>query len=652
MSEDAQKKARLKEIGFILKDLLKVIKVVSTYPEDNPLPQSLKQSFSERLVAVVETFGDLEFDIDRDVVRYQGEIMFEDRGKEERLAGMFFEAGLTTIVFRDGLDVDEVYKLLAAVKTYMNSPGRELDLPTMLWEAELSRFGFQTVEDVALADYDDGFQIQEYLKEKKQRRQAEAVFGFEQADSYDAIFSHDGSAEYDSGLEHGEITFDDSSPTPNVAGQMSGRGVPAGSAVATFAAPISDYEVVDDSSAAARFLNDLAETMGAEEKPAAKTTAGSEPDTRLILNKEYRASEEDEATIRELLNEDAEFDEYESTLEIVKEMLLQEAEMNDFYESVTIAEKVLTEFIGRARLIEAGQLLIYMQDLENQLRNDRGLWAERLKDAVTTAGSRDRLMILANSLNNHQQVGVAEIKRYLDCFGWESLGNITDLLGEFEHSVHREALKDYLTARGSNNLEIISRGIFDKRHNVVCNAVSILGRIQDRKALKYLERVLHHDALEVRRELVNALITSPHEEALELLRQLVDDPDAQIRREAVQAIVKRRGTAAFEVISEIINDDQFPALNPDEQQMLLNAFSVLGSDAAVGYLMQLIKKYNLFRDSGLAFYREAAFEALCHNPGDRAQKTLIKLGGSWRPDIRRRAAAAIQHRREIVFGSE
>ena len=37
---------RIKDVTLILRDLLKVIKVVSMYPEDNPLPQSLRRGGS------------------------------------------------------------------------------------------------------------------------------------------------------------------------------------------------------------------------------------------------------------------------------------------------------------------------------------------------------------------------------------------------------------------------------------------------------------------------------------------------------------------------------------------------------------------------------------------------------------------------------
>jgi exonuclease V gamma subunit len=93
-------------------------------------------------------------------------------------------------------------------------------------------------------------------------------------------------------------------------------------------------------------------------------------------------------------------------------------------------------------------------------------------------------------------------------------------------------------------------------------------------------------------------------------------------------------------------------LEPTEQKTLLRAFSILGGDVAVSYLSQLIEQYNPLRDSALTFYRQTAFDALSYNRSEKAEKLLVKLASSWRPDIRRQAAAALSRRREIVFGRD
>lgn len=199
-------------------------------------------------------------------------------------------------------------------------------------------------------------------------------------------------------------------------------------------------------------------------------------------------------------------------------------------------------------------------------------------------------------------------------------------------------------------MSIIARSITDKRWYVVRNAVVILARIGDEQALSFLKKVVHHEQQKVRRELVNSLEECANETALEILGVMVHDPDDEIRQAAVQAIVARRGQKAFEVITDIINDHTFRKLTRENQQQLLNAYSIIGGDHAVDYLSGLILRANPLKDATLAFFREGAFEALTLNRSEKSEKFLLKLTSSWRPQLKQQATAAIKKRREIIYG--
>lgn len=54
--QDTVSPQQLRDLTLILKDFLKVIKVVSLYPETNPLPLSLRQSFAEKFCTLIEDF--------------------------------------------------------------------------------------------------------------------------------------------------------------------------------------------------------------------------------------------------------------------------------------------------------------------------------------------------------------------------------------------------------------------------------------------------------------------------------------------------------------------------------------------------------------------------------------------------------------------
>jgi len=647
-----------KEIGFILKDLLKVVKVVSMYPADNPLPQSMRLSFAEKLVSIVEEYGAFRIRVTKGVLEYEGEEVYEDKSKEESLAALFFETGITEFEFRPGLEVDDVYKLLDAVRTYLNTPGRTEDLVGLIWEAGISGFVIETLEDVALSDYDSGFDVNEYLEQGDRQSTGGGQFGFEDNEKYTQIFAQSDagttSIEQASLGDSGELSelpvgHDASimaAPDSGAGGYPVGADEDQTSFDAVEAAPGTD----DGAGIPIEVARALGLSAPSGDAPSPPTS--TLPNTTLQMNDRFSMSEEEAGIVQEMLIDDADFDPHESTLELAKEVLFLEPDLPGFDETVTICEKIINEFVAAGKLINAGSLLAHLKTLEEKLRQKKPAWSVRLIEAGVTAGSRERLAVLAESMNAHPEVGVSEIKKYLDNLGWESLSGITDLMGEFEHHLHREALKDYLTARGQDNIDIVAKGVFDKRWQVVRNSVTILARIGDARALRYLERVVEHEEPQVRMELVTALKSSPTSESLGLLKTLVADSDRAIRGLAVEAIVARRGEDAFGVIGEVIDDNSFASLDGTEQQSLLNAYSRLGGEQAVGYLSQLILRFNLFGDTRQSLFRTAAFEALSYNHSERSERLLVKLTSSWRPSIRKQAVYTLQRRRENIYGED
>ena len=125
------------EISKILVELIKVIRVVSVYPEDNPLPIKLKESFSERFVDLIRDSGPFTFNIGQDKIYYQGEIVYEDRESDDSLAEIFFQAGITKITFSSSFQFDECNRFFKIIKAFINrEPGAE-DLVALFWQSEI-----------------------------------------------------------------------------------------------------------------------------------------------------------------------------------------------------------------------------------------------------------------------------------------------------------------------------------------------------------------------------------------------------------------------------------------------------------------------------------------------------------------------------------
>ncbi len=605
MTQTIQTENRLSDIKLILRDLLKVIKVVTMYPENNSLPESLRRSFCERMFNLIDEFDGINFAFEHDEVIYEHEVAFKEKSKEDNLAGLFFGAGISELIFKPTTSEQEIDKFLSTIKAFLNSNTPDRDLVAQLWEADLQGIEIRTIEDISMSEFENELKSQEFLSADDSRRLNMSQLRVGEIDSYDSIF-------FDSADEsnEGNSLFD-----------------------------INPQETDE-------YKTDQAvEAMGYSDITA---SSPSRPDTALILNDEYRLSEEEQTIIKKLLENDAGFDLWESTANLIKEMLLQEEEMSSFYETVTISEKVISEFVRSGQLSFAGDLLSFLGELRDRIASDRPLWAERLTDARMTAGSRERLHILATALNEQESISVGELTRFLAHFDWQALSAMADLLGELQHRHHREGLRDFLMEKGKDNPDLLSKGLYDKRWYVVRNTVTILAKIGDDRCLHLLKDASFHEDKRVRFEVVKSLAQCTNPKALEFYKIAVLDKDAQVRREAVNRLKVARGPEAFRIIAETINHKDFVKLDHSDQSSLFIAFSVLGGDRAVTYLCSLILRYNFMRNSTIAFYRRIAFEALAHNRGERARKMLKKLASNWRPDIKRQAQKALRAQQELI----
>jgi len=223
-------------------------------------------------------------------------------------------------------------------------------------------------------------------------------------------------------------------------------------------------------------------------------------------------------------------------------------------------------------------------------------------------------------------------------------------MGELEHRSHREAFNNYLSQAGQNKVDIISKGIFDKRWFVVRNAAIVLARIGDDKALSYLEKIADHDEQRVRLAIVENIKESKNPRALKILSQTVMDEDPQVRKSSINSIIGLKGQEAFDVIEGIVRDQGFKNFDPTDQELLLEAYSIIGGDQAVTFLVKKILKYNFLRNTGSAHLRRASMDALAINRSERAERALIKLSSSWRANIRNLSTKAMNKRRSILYG--
>ena len=649
-------------LAAILRDLLKVTKVVSLYPEENPLPQMLKRSFAERLVDLVADYGQLDFTIERDRLLYDAEPIFTDKSREEALAGLFFSSGLTRLVFTSDITFDEIQKFLGQIKIYLNRGEQSGELASLLWEAQFTGINFEIVEDLSLGDYKGdinahaarfGVRIDGHRAAHDDQLFSTIFGASELSDSGKTTSGKSGPMQLSAGDQLGYVSLGLSEPNARQverSGDSTDPNLPEyatieeGSLIELPADLVSAEDEVDTGEVRAAF-----KAMGLDQLPT--TVNRPTPNMKLVLNTEWQVSGEDEERIRNILSSDAVFDQYESTVELVKEMLLQESQMQDFYEVVDIADKVIGELIAAGQFSNASNLLRYLYDLEARIRPQRPLWAEKLKESCSKQSGIDRLRAVADAANQNQDIPPTELRRYLDLACSQKFMFLVELVGRLHHQQHAQAVSDLLVLRGRENIHIVAKGLRSDNVDTICESISILGRIGDASILSQLEMLRQHPQAKIRREIVRWVAAIHDGRALSFLSEYIFDSDQSIAQ-AAQSAMLARSESIIGTLEILLADPRIESLTPVAHQEILNVYAQRGGEIAVQYLQGLAQRGGLITDAKTERLRESAFEALAYSETDMAEKLLLKLTQSWRPRLRELATRTVQRRREVLYGRD
>jgi HEAT repeat protein len=631
----------LGEITRILIDLLKTIKVVSVYPEDNPLPAKLRETFIERFADMIEKTGGLKFTFTKGEIHYTGVSVYIDRPPDDMLAAIFHDSGITRISFSPEFGFDEANLFFKAMKSFVNKEEGAEDLVATLWQANISGFDYATLEDITMGEYDGDIAIRETGMDDSSGFDVESDTGGLQ---YSSIFLDDesGGVELSSAKEDGlsgdvgEVVLVDGDGSDYV--PVSGNAVESGAVILEGdAMPIGPSQGFAENQ------------MGMVPAPDKKRI--SLPDTALILNDSFSMGGSELEQASKILADDEQLDILGGVADLLMEMLMQENEYSTFSETVTITEKIQAEFIKMGDLNSAGAILSHLGEVDQLLPDGSIQWKERIRNALIMAGGWEKLANLAATLNSNSSILAEEIIDYLSHFGWESISAIMDLLGELEHRHHRLAIVDHLIETGKDHVDIISKGIFDRRWFVVRNTALILGEIGNDRALTYLEKAIRHDDPRIRQELIKGLTKSGDIKNVNILIRLLWDADVLGKQMILKIILDNQYEEGLNAIVRIINDDRFITLDDSEQEQLVLAFSKTGGEHAVDYLSSLISELKFANIETRKFYHKLAFKALSYNSSDKAEKALQKYARSRKSNLSKMANGAIRLRNNILAKS-
>jgi hypothetical protein len=633
------------EIRLLLRDFLKIIKVISMYPPENPLPQKMRRSFTDRLKEIVAHYNGLAIDVRPRKLLWQEQIVFEDKQSEEALAALFFNAGINRLTFERRVPAKELEAFYDIIRSYVNDRSPDRDLISLLWEQQLDGVRYTCVEDSTFDTYNTDMLIEEMRPAKK-------TFRFIGED--DEAGMSGGGGGFGEGKPQPGDEDDETDGQENVFYREIILEEEAKSAQSSLknAAPKDEAAVPAEARPGMMRLSpEAAEAARQLGIPAEDPPADMEALTQLIKDS-FEMDAAQERDLKRLREESSNFNYQRAAARMMYEIVCMADTRQMFLEAVSICEKVLNDLLELQAFSVAADFVDSLRRRRDEVSSRFPIQAERIQDFLRHAGDRERIKHLTVIINEQEVVDTDAIETYLESLGWESLAPVSEMLAGLVARPAREMVCRYLARHGSKNLDIVANGINDKRWYVVRNTILILGEIGDSRVVRHLARTLHHPDFRVRRETIAALTKIESEEAIDLVCSALNDPDPELRKVCLEHLGEVTGRSAFDAIAEVVHSESFESLPFDEQERFLKVYSRLGGAEVVDILSDIIGRFSVVMTGQAMRYRLAALNALASNTSQEAEMELLKYSRSRRRWLREGAAAALQKRRYVVYNRE
>jgi HEAT repeat protein len=146
----------------VISSLLLAVKMSSLYPEDHPLYKTAITSLQDHLDTFLEVFGELEFQVEKTQLLFEGEVVHKGEARDGDLAFALFRDGITALVFQDDWEPWEIRLFVGILRKYKSiSEEAEGDIVTAMWEAELPHIQYESAEHILEADLETEISMSE-----------------------------------------------------------------------------------------------------------------------------------------------------------------------------------------------------------------------------------------------------------------------------------------------------------------------------------------------------------------------------------------------------------------------------------------------------------------------------------------------------------
>ncbi|NTX08171.1 HEAT repeat domain-containing protein [Myxococcus sp. CA051A] len=211
-----------------------------------------------------------------------------------------------------------------------------------------------------------------------------------------------------------------------------------------------------------------------------------------------------------------------------------------------------------------------------------------LESFLHKMGEEQRLMRLGESLKGSRPKHPADVTRYLQALGRDSVIPLLTVLETLEIPENRALLCDALAVVARELPEPFVARLVSDRPQTVRDMVYVLEKSNHPERIKMFGQVLKSPNLVVKLEVLNIIGRGRTGEARRLIFEALADPVSQVRMVAARMLPEFDRDKAFSDLMRLIREPAFDKKTPDERTAFYAAVGATGTPGALSHMQQLL----------------------------------------------------------------
>ena len=146
----------INEAKFVCKYFDSAFSLIKIYPSDNRSVRKSTDSFYEKITEFLDEYKKLVVMIGEFSFSYKGEIVFQDKEKQNSLPFFFFKDGMRELSFHGGLEKRELKDFLELIKEESNLSLEDSDIVSSLWAKDFANIRYFALNEFLDTDIGKG----------------------------------------------------------------------------------------------------------------------------------------------------------------------------------------------------------------------------------------------------------------------------------------------------------------------------------------------------------------------------------------------------------------------------------------------------------------------------------------------------------------